>query len=204
MLRIRHQLSPDGGAWEGRIHDLAVERLMLAPGAPVAVLDIGCGDASLLVSSSPGPRRWPPPASTSGAYTKAACEARLADLGHRAVFRRMDAGHLDFPDDCFDAVVSVMCFHEVRAGAVATTRGPLAAVGEALRVLRPGGAFVLVDRFRDPADFGPARDLSAALGPVDDLRREPLVGTLGVPWPLRTSRSLGPVDVISGMKAAET
>jgi SAM-dependent methyltransferase len=204
MLRIRHQLSPDGGGWEGRIHDLVVARLTLAPGAPGAVLDIGCGDASLLVAIL---SRAPTAAATgidlwgeSWDYAQAACDARLADLGHRATFRRMDAGQLDFPDDSFDAVVSVMCFHEVRAGADAKVRGPLAALGEALRVLRPGGVFVLVDRFADPADFGRDADLAAALGPVAELRREPLVATLGVPWPLRTSRALGPVDLISGTK----
>src|SRR5579884_1342414 len=50
MLMIRRQLSPEGGGWEWRIHDLVVSRLALSPGSQMSVLDIGCGDASLLAT----------------------------------------------------------------------------------------------------------------------------------------------------------
>jgi SAM-dependent methyltransferase len=79
-------------------------------------------------------------------------------------------------------------------------RGPLVALSEALRVLRPGGRFVLVDRFGDAGDFGDPADLTAMLATLEDLRREPLVATLGIPWPLSSKRSLGPVDILSGRK----
>ena len=50
MLQIRYQLSPGGGDWERRIHEFVASRLGLATSSRDSVLDIGCGDASLLVA----------------------------------------------------------------------------------------------------------------------------------------------------------
>ena len=68
-------------------------------------------------------------------------------------------------------------------------------------MLRPGGAFVLVDRFGDASEFGGADELAGVLRATTGLRSESLVATLGVPWPLRTRRALGPVEVLVGQKA---
>ncbi|MDB5680010.1 class I SAM-dependent methyltransferase [Sphingomonas bacterium] len=189
MLRIRRQLS---SGWQQRIHDAVADRLALMPDASATILDIGCGDASLiatLLANTPG-------LAVTGVdfwgdgwdYTQSACEARLPG----ATFRRMDAGALDFPDARFDCVTSVMCFHEVGE--------PLTAVSEAFRVLKPGGRFVLIDRFRDASDYGDPAALDTLLAATTDLRREQLVATLGVPWPLNSKRSLGPVDILTGRK----
>ncbi|MEO5492699.1 MAG: class I SAM-dependent methyltransferase [Sphingomonas sp.] len=199
MLRIKRQLS---AGWQQRIHDSVAHRLALAPDAMDAVLDIGCGDASLLATlrrratgiAATGVDFW----GSDWDYAQSACEARLPD----AAFRRMDAGQLDFPDACFDCVTSVMCFHEVPARDGVALPGPLVAVTEALRVLKPGGRFVLVDRFRDTADYGDPAALHAILAAIPDLRRERLIETLGIPWPLNGKRSLGPVDILSGSKPA--
>lgn len=204
MLRIKRQLSGGGGGWQQRIHDTVADRLALAPDTRDALLDIGCGDASLiatLLADAPGIAAtgidyW----GGNWDYAQAACEARLASLKLTASFRRMDAGKLDFPDASFDAVTSVMCFHEVPPPDGATLRGPLVAVTEALRVLKPGGRFVLIDRFRDAKDYGDPAELEAVLAATADLKREALVDTLGVPWPLNTRRSLGPVDILTGTK----
>jgi SAM-dependent methyltransferase len=206
MLRIRRQLSPGGGGFERRIHDLVVSRLSLSSDQQASVLDIGCGDASLLATllahapevTATGIDFW----GANWEYAQSACEAHLASLGLRATFRRMDAARLDFPDASFDVVVSVMCLHEVRAPPGATMRGPLLALGEALRVLRPGGVFVLVDRFGDAADYGDAVELTTVLRSTTGLRRESLVATLDVPWPLKTKRALGPVEMLSGRRRA--
>ncbi|HTQ12321.1 MAG TPA: class I SAM-dependent methyltransferase [Rhizomicrobium sp.] len=207
MLWIRRQLSADGGGWERRIHDLVVSRLALSADARLCVLDIGCGDGSLLavlLQRAPALRAtgvdfW----GANWDYAQSACEARLSRLGHNARFLRMDAARLDFPDESFDAVVSVMCFHEVRAPRRAKMRGPVRALSEALRVLRPDGTFVFVDRFADAADYGRPRELAAVLRRATDLRRESLVAALDVPWPLKTKRAMGPVEILSGRKASE-
>ncbi len=207
MMRIRSQLSPRGGGWERRIHDFVVSRLALTPDSRASLLDVGCGDASLLATiltqspsvASTGVDLWGP----NWDYAQKACEARLAKLGLRAMFRRMNAARLEFPDDSFDVVVSVMCFHEVRALRDAKMRGPLVAVHEALRVLRPGGAFAFIDRFADEGDYGKPTELASVLRSVTAVRRESLVATLGVPWPLKTARALGPVEMISGKKISQ-
>lgn len=206
MMRIRRQLSPGGGGWERRIHAHVASHLGVSSATRTSVLDIGCGDGSLLIAlldHAPGVEAtgidyW----GAGWDYAQKACEARLAAAGKRATFRRMDAAHLDFPDASFDAVVSVMCFHEVRAASGATLHGPLRAVVEALRVLRPGGRFVFVDRFADKAAFDQA-GLDTALRQAAQLAREDLVSTFGIPWPLKTRRSLGPVQLLSGEKAAQ-
>ncbi|MEO5937545.1 MAG: class I SAM-dependent methyltransferase [Sphingomonas sp.] len=199
MLEIKRQLS---AGWQQRIHDLVTDRLAFAPDATESVLDIGCGDASLLATlltrapsiAATGIDFW----GSDWDYAQSACEARLPD----AAFRRMDAGQLDFPDASFDCVTSVMCFHEVPARDGVALPGPLVAVTEALRVLKPGGRFVLVDRFRDAGDYGDSAALDAILAATATLRRERLVDTLGIPWPLNTKRSLGPVDILTGSKPA--
>jgi SAM-dependent methyltransferase len=213
MTRIRTQLSGDGdgsgggggggGGWERRIHELVTDRLGLSAQASISLLDIGCGDAGLidvLLRRSPsldvtGIDLW----SDGWDYSQAACEERLARTGRRAEFRRMSAGRLDLPDQAFDAVVSVMCFHEVPA-ADGDGSGPVRATLEALRVLAPGGRFVLVDRFAD-RDLFDASALDAAFGGQDDVARERLVELLDIPWPLGSRRSLGQVLLISGTKS---
>jgi len=206
MLRTRHQLSPRGGGWEGRIHDLVRARLSLPIDSRAAVLDIGCGDGDLLIRllrdapgmTATGVDFW----GKNWDYAQSSCEQRLRSHGLRASFECMDAARLDFTDDRFDIVVSVMCFHEVHAPAGAATNGPLLALGEAVRVLSPGGVFVFIDRFGDEADYGHGADLDGALGAADEICRESLVELLHLPWPLRSKRALGPVQIVSGRIAS--
>jgi ubiquinone/menaquinone biosynthesis C-methylase UbiE len=64
----------------------------------------------------------------------------------------MDAQHLDFPDATFDAVVSTCVFCSVP--------DPVAGLGEAWRVLKPGGRLLLLEHMRsDNAVLGRIMDL---------------------------------------------
>jgi SAM-dependent methyltransferase len=202
MLRIRQQLSPAGGGWQAQIHDLVAARLSIPATSHAALLDIGCGDGSLLIRlldqaptiDATGIDFW----GANWDYAQSSCERRIADRGHHASLHRMNAVRLEFPDSHFDIVVSVMCFHEVQTPAQATREGPLLALCEALRVLRPGGMFVFIDRFADRADYGPAAELDQILTTATDLHRESLVDLLDLPWPLGSTRALGPAQLISG------
>ena len=100
----------------------------------------------------------------------------LASFGDRVEVHQADATRLPFPDGCFDAVVSFIVLHH--------TVQWEEALGEAVRVLRPGGHLAGYDL----VESGPARILhrldlsphrSATMSglrrrlrqlPVDDLR----------------------------------
>lgn len=202
MVNVRRCLSDGGGGVERRIHDLVVAELALAATAEVALLDIGCGAGDLIVrvlERSPGVRAtgvdlWGP----GWDYARSSCERKLTDAGFQAEFEQMDAARLRYPDATFDAVVSVMCFHEVRRAGAPRSEGPRAAVREVLRVLRPGGRFVLVDRFADDTEFGPRALIDTVLRDAVDVRRVPLTHVLDLPGALASPRALGPVEVITG------
>ena len=142
MIRVRRALSAAGGGWQRRIHALVAERLA-ARGAAGHGLDVGCGDGGLillLLDRLPGTRwtgvdRW----GEGWDAQQARCEARVAAAGcaERADFARMSATALEVPDGRYDLVTSVLRFHE--------TPDPLGAAREALRALRPGGWFVLIE-----------------------------------------------------------
>jgi ubiquinone/menaquinone biosynthesis C-methylase UbiE len=67
----------------------------------------------------------------------AAAQRRLAAHGRRASARAADASRLPFPDDSFDVVLSWIMLHHVGAWEQA--------LGEALRVTRPGGRLIGYD-----------------------------------------------------------
>ena len=72
-------------------------------------------------------------------------------------------------------------------------------LGRYSRTLQAGFHILVpfVDRFADAADYGDASEVDAVLS-TTEFRRESLITTLPVPWPLRSKRSLGPVEVLSG------
>ena len=78
-----------------------------------------------------------PAAEVTGIAVAAPClryaHARAGLQGQPVHFRQMNATALDFPDDSFDVVFSSMFLHEL------PVKDIHAALGEAYRVLRPGG-----------------------------------------------------------------
>jgi ubiquinone/menaquinone biosynthesis C-methylase UbiE len=93
-----------------------------------------------------------------------------AALGRDAELRIGDAQALEFPDDSFDTVVCTL--------GLCTIPNDRAAVREAMRVLRPGGRFVLLEHVRSPVPA--VRVGERMLEPLmlrfehDHLLREPL------------------------------
>jgi phosphatidylethanolamine/phosphatidyl-N-methylethanolamine N-methyltransferase len=83
---------------------------------------------------------------------------RVADdqLGHVEDLQLMDAEHLAFADGSFDVVVAQYV--------VNTVPNPEAALDEFLRVLRPGGELVIVNRVG--AEKGPRRTFEVLFQPV--------------------------------------
>lgn len=165
MELCRRLFAFDGGGLMGAMHQMVVDNLDWDGHG--RLLDIGCGAAALTARCAmtfpdgefTGIDNWGAPRSRA----KEQCEANARAEGITAPmsFVEGDAAHLDFPDGSFDAVVSNFVFHEVRS-----EPDKRALVREALRVVRPGGAFSLQDLFAQPRLYG---DMTAF---VQELRAE--------------------------------
>ncbi len=102
---------------------------------PLRILDLGCGTGRTLAQIH---RALPDAELTGIDLSPFYLESARRDVPS-AVLRTGNAEALDLPSSSFDAVVSVFMFHELPKNA----RRKVWA--EALRVLRPGGRFVIVD-----------------------------------------------------------
>jgi len=105
-----------------------------------AVLDIGCGAGvdAIIAAKLTGPS-----GTVTGIdlvpemLTRASENARLAGVDN-VTFRESSAEQLPFPDNSFDVVISNGVFNLVV--------DKVKALGEVLRVLKPGGRFMLADQ----------------------------------------------------------
>jgi arsenite methyltransferase len=111
------------------------------------VLDLGCGRGALLISAAlrvpmgraVGVDLWR--ADQSGNTPAATLHnAAAAGVSGRVEVHTATITALPFPDQSFDLVVSSLVLHNLKA---ATDRD--AAIGEAMRVLRPGGCLLVAD-----------------------------------------------------------
>jgi ubiquinone/menaquinone biosynthesis C-methylase UbiE len=103
---------------------------------PLRVLDLGCGTGRTLAQIH---RALPDAKLTGVDLSPFYLESARAEVGSSALLLTGNAESLDLPSQSFDAVVSVFMFHELPKNA----RRKVWA--EALRVLRPGGRFIIVD-----------------------------------------------------------
>jgi ubiquinone/menaquinone biosynthesis C-methylase UbiE len=100
---------------------------------PAAVLDIGCGTGRLLRRMQ---QRWPSAALT-GVDLAEGMVARARQLTPAATIYQAPAEHLPLESASVDLVTTTVSFHHWNDQAMG--------VGEAVRVLRPGGLLVLAD-----------------------------------------------------------
>ena len=126
--------------FKGRLIDLA----QVEPGH--RILDVGCGTGTLamrIYQRQPG-------AEVHGVdgdpKVLEIARSKIAQAGATVAFERAMAWELPYPDGTFDRVVSSLVFHHL------VTDNKRRAAREILRVLRPGGVFIL-------ADFGPPRSI---------------------------------------------
>jgi len=115
------------------------------------VLDLACGTGRFLLQLD----RALPHAALHGVDLSPAYVAfARRQLGHRAAILAENAEQLPFADGSFDALTSVFLFHELPSDARRRV------VGEALRVLRPGGVLVINDsaQLNDSPELAPFLD----------------------------------------------
>ena len=110
-------------------------------------LDVGCGSGALAIAcakrnpraSFVGVDRW---GKEYASFSQSLCEKNARAEGvHNVIFTRGDATELDYPDECFDAVMSNYVYHNI------PTKDRQAILLETLRVLKKGGTFALHDIF---------------------------------------------------------
>jgi ubiquinone/menaquinone biosynthesis C-methylase UbiE len=122
---------------EGAIRRTIVELARLAPGQ--RLLDIGCGTGTLAMIA----KRDVPGAEIVGVdgdpKILAIARRKAARARLDVAFDEAMAYALPYPDGSFDAVVSSLVFHHL------TPDQQTATLTETLRVLRPGGTFVVAD-----------------------------------------------------------
>ena len=201
FLTYLYFMFSEAGGVQRKLWDVVLGRL--AWDGVGEALDIGTGQGALacgLAVRKPAARvtgvdLW----AADWAYSKAACERNAVALGvgDRVTFKRASAAALPFADASMDAVVSHFVFHEVGDGG-----GPLGALKEAVRVLKPGGALAVQDMFFDRKVYGDVdallRELQArGLGDVRVLRLSELTR---IPWGMGGQRVLGCAGVIVGVK----
>ncbi len=185
MLYMTWALSDDD--YKKALRDAILERLDW-DGEGTA-LDIGAGSGLMTIGLA---LRYPH-AKVVGCDTWAAgfvglsrnrCEqnAIAEGVADRVRFEEGNAVHLPYEEAAFDAVVSNYVFHEVRE-----QKDKLALLREALRVLRPGGAFAFQDPFGMKALYGDLDTLLESLRSDGLAKVEivPLANVVRIPLLLR-------------------
>lgn len=130
-------------------------RAALWAGAPARgrILEVGVGTGVNM-------KHYPPDAQITAVDISDGMLARAKRRAERkridVTLTRMDAQHLEFPDDSFDAVIATCVFCSVP--------DPTAGLREALRVLKPGAMLLLLEHVRSENRF--AGKLMDAVNPV--------------------------------------
>ncbi len=197
----RRLFSPEGGDIQNKVLDLLVSHIDWD--GKGKALDIGCGSGALAVKIA---KRFPQAHITGldfwGAdwnYAKAQCETNTAleSVETQTDFVQGSATALPFADGTFDLTVSNMTFHEVK-----DAKNKIDLIKEALRVLKPGGAFVFQDLFLLKAYYGAPDELVAAVKAMGakEVQFENTSNAPFIPTALKLPFMLGAAGVLRGRK----
>jgi ubiquinone/menaquinone biosynthesis C-methylase UbiE len=115
---------------------------------PRRILEIGCATGMATVPVAQAFPRAEMHAVDLGAALLRYAHARAESLQARVHFSQQDACHMDFPDDHFDLVYSIIVTHECPVPVLRTM------LKEIHRVLKPGG-IMLHDGYFDPPPLAP-------------------------------------------------
>jgi len=107
------------------------------------LLDLGCGTSEMAACLYADGWKNVIGIDTSVVAVNKARGARRHTGRHELQFLQMDACNLEFPDECFHAIIDKACFDTIVTGGHAFPRGR-AMLSEVHRVLKPGGVFILV------------------------------------------------------------
>jgi phosphatidylethanolamine/phosphatidyl-N-methylethanolamine N-methyltransferase len=119
------------------------------------ILDVGVGTGLSLSDYSPNTKICGVDISEP-MLRRAQQRVRELELGHVETLAVMDAKHLAFPDDFFDAVVAQYV--------ITAVPDPEATLDDFIRVLKPGGELILVNHIG--AERGPRRAFELAFAPL--------------------------------------
>lgn len=154
----RYLFSPRGGNLQDLIQRLVISHVDW--NGKGKVLDVGCGNGPLTIKIA---HRYPD-AEVVGIdswgkgwdYSLQACveNAQLSGVERQVFFQQGSASALPFEDANFDLIISNLVFHEVR-----DVDDKRKSIQEAMRVLKPGGVFVLQDLFLLRPYYGTPQEL---------------------------------------------
>jgi len=181
MQKCRRMFDFNGGGVMGEVHQFLTDHFPWEESRKKQgiedgsgqILDIGCGAAALTNRIAKtyanahitGIDFW----GAEWSYAKEQCEknAKLEGVDERVTFQKGDAAKLDFEDATFDGAVSNFVFHEVRSA-----KDKRDVVREALRVIKPGGAFAFQDMFGQKQVYGDMEQF------IEMLRKEHVVSEI--------------------------
>ncbi len=112
------------------------------------VLDVGCGRGLMLIGAAQrlttgravGVDIWQAQDQANNTASATLANAACAGVADKVMVRTADMRDLPFADESFDVILSHWAVHNI-----ADAAGRDAAIGEMVRVLRPGGSIVLAD-----------------------------------------------------------